>query len=244
MTTNRLAALMAELTACERCPRLTAWRSDVAKDETYWSLPVPSFGDPQARLLILGLAPGAHGANRTGRPFTGDGAGTFLYQALHEEGLATHGESIHRSDPLRLTSVIISNAVRCVPPENRPTPAEVQNCAPWLQQEMATLSQVSTVLALGKVAHDAFLTFCAGVEPTLKKSQFPFAHGQKHALPGTLPTLFDSFHTSRYNVNVGKLTYEMFRSVIRSAHSWAQQHPRTSLLAGEKTPARRRRASR
>ncbi|MSR74353.1 MAG: uracil-DNA glycosylase [Planctomycetes bacterium] len=200
---------------CKKCPRLAAYVSGFAKDPEYWAKPVPGFGDPAARLLVLGLAPGAHGANRTGRPFTGDGAGVLLYQALHDLGLATRADAINRNDGLELRGVWITNAVRCVPPANKPTPLEERTCSPWLTLELTHLSEVRAVVALGRTAHDAALRLAGEREP-LRSRDFPFAHAAEHSLP-RFPRLYDCFHTSRYNVNTRRVNQAMVNAVFQRA---------------------------
>jgi uracil-DNA glycosylase family 4 len=196
---------------CQRCARLYAFRRANIRSEPGWfNAPVPSFGDPDARLLIVGLAPGLRGANRTGRPFTGDYAGELLYGTLLAFGFAGGRYLASASDGLRLQDCMITNAVRCVPPENRPTPAEIAACRPYLSARIAVLANLRVILALGKIAHDSTL---AALE--LRGRAHPFAHGAKHVLrPGL--TLYDSFHCSRYNTNTGKLTQAMFRSMFEA----------------------------
>jgi uracil-DNA glycosylase family 4 len=209
-----LAAHCAALVTCALCPRLVRHRESIG-DESYWGRPVPGFGDPQATLLVLGLAPGAHGANRTGRPFTGDAAGILLYRTLHALGLATASESVSRDDALRLKKVWITNAVRCVPPANKPDAGESARCAPWLSRELAVLGKVRVVVALGRTAHEALLTH-VHAEHSLRKKDFAFRHGARHVLPNGLQ-LFDCFHTSRYNVNTGRVDEPMVRAVFTAA---------------------------
>lgn len=201
---------------CTRCPRLASYLAEAHRRyPEYWCRPVPSFGDPAARILVVGLAPGLHGANRTGRPFTGDYAGILLYATLHELGLATQPVSVAADDPLRLRGVLISNAAKCAPPENKPTPQEVRRCNAYLQAELATLPEVRVILALGRIAHDAVL-LAAGH----KRARFVFGHGAEHALDGRR-TLLDSYHCSRYNTQTGRLTAAMFRSVVARAKELA-----------------------
>ncbi len=222
---SKLSAFNKKLESCTRCPRLEKYVASFRDQEGYWARPVPGFGDPAASLLVLGLAPGAHGANRTGRPFTGDGAGAFLYRALHELGYANHPESAHRRDGLRLKGAYISNAVRCVPPANKPTGAEISTCAPWLAEELGLMSRVKVVVALGKIAHDAFVRLAKERGAAARMADHPFAHGAVHRLSG-LPVLIDSYHSSRYNVNVGKLTWPMFRAVFESAAHLSRERVR------------------
>jgi uracil-DNA glycosylase family 4 len=196
-------------TDCRRCPRLAEFRDRQKLENPGWfNAPVPSFGRSSARLLIVGLAPGLKGANRTGRPFTGDFAGELLYSTLLKYGFA---RGIYRADPadgLELVDCMITNAVRCVPPENKPTPVEINTCRPFLTARMAALPNLLAVLALGRIAHDQTLSAF-----DLKRAPFPFAHGARHTLsPGV--TLFDSFHCSRYNTNTGRLTEAAFHAVF------------------------------
>ncbi len=197
---------------CRICPRLAAFRdSNRARHEGFFNAPVPSFGEPAPRLLIVGLAPGLKGANRTGRPFTGDYAGDLLYPTLLKFGWATGRYGAEPDDGLRLEGCRITNAVRCVPPENKPTTQEIKSCNAFLQTEIAGLQpHVTALLALGGVAHGAVLTSLG-----LKKSAYKFAHGALHRLPQGL-LLANSYHCSRYNTNTGRLTPEMFESVFES----------------------------
>lgn len=194
---------------CPLCPRLVAFRSsNQAAHAEYFNGAVPPFGAEDAWLLIVGLAPGLHGANRTGRPFTGDYAGDLLYPTLITAGLATGTYGAAADDGLRLVGCRITNAVRCVPPENKPTPAEQKTCREFLVSEIGTMPKLKAILALGRIAHDAVLA-------TLKarKAAFPFAHGAQHQV-GDWLTLTDSYHCSRYNVNTGVLTAAMFLDVV------------------------------
>ena len=196
---------------CRRCPRLADYVSaSRQKYPGYYARPVPSFGAERARLLVVGLAPGLHGANRTGRPFTGDHAGLLLYRTLHRYGFATAAESISADDGLQLLDCRITNAVRCVPPQNKPSTEEVKVCNDYLWQELAGLDQASVVLALGSVAHGAVLRAMAQ-----RLADYKFAHSAQHALPGGL-LLVDSYHCSRYNTQTKRLTEDMFGSVFRS----------------------------
>ena len=195
--------------SCRRCERLAAFLDEVrAAYPAYRCLPVPPFGDPAARLVIVGLAPGMHGANATGRPFTGDFAGILLYETLHAYGYASSPVSRTQDDPLTLADCRITNAVKCLPPGNKPLPAEVRNCNGYLAADLATLPPGGAVLALGRIAHDAALAALG-----LRRNGFAFAHGARHALPRGA-ALFDSYHCSRYNTNTRRLTPEMFRSVF------------------------------
>jgi uracil-DNA glycosylase family 4 len=197
---------------CPLCPRLVEFRHAArAKFPDWHNAPVPPFGGEEARLLIVGLAPGLQGANRTGRPFTGDYAGDLLYATLKEYGLARGSYDKRPDDGLQLVNCRISNAVKCVPPENKPTPEEIRICNRFLSEELASLPKLKVVLALGSIAHDAVL-----VGMGQRKSTAKFAHGARHGLPRDL-TLFDSYHCSRYNTNTGRLTTEMFRDVVGKA---------------------------
>jgi uracil-DNA glycosylase family 4 len=193
---------------CPFCPRLVAFRELNRKANPSWfNAPVPSFGDANASLLVVGLAPGLRGANRTGRPFTGDYAGVLLYTTLREFGYA---EGVYRERPdddLRLTGAMISNAVRCVPPENKPVPAEVQTCNQFLKSVIAALARLETILALGQIAHEAVVRALDA-----RPSRHVFGHGRRHEIGRYV--LFDSYHCSRYNTNTGRLTEEMFRGVF------------------------------
>ena len=197
---------------CTLCPRLAGYLAECrASHPDYHARPVAPFGDPQARLLIVGLAPGFHGANRTGRPFTGDHAGILLYRTLHELGFASRAESVSRDDGLTLNDCRIANAVNCVPPGNKPLPLEVQTCNVYLQAEVARVPAGGIILALGKIAHDAVL-----LALDRARSKHGFAHGALHELPDGR-RLLDSYHCSRYNTQTGRLTSAMFRTVVRRA---------------------------
>ena len=218
-----LERLAAEIAGCRRCPRLVRWRERVAREkrrayaaETYWGRPVPGFGDPGARLLLLGLAPGAHGANRTGRMFTGDGSGDFLYAALHRAGLASQPISQRRGDGLELAGAFVSAACRCAPPENRPRPDELQRCAPFLDREVAALPRLRVVLCLGAIAWQAALGHLERRGFSLPRPRPRFGHGVELALPGA-PLLLASYHVSRQNTQTGRLTAAMFDRVLARA---------------------------
>lgn len=202
---------------CTLCERLTAFRRDNARIEPDWfNAPVPSFGTPDARLLIVGLAPGLHGANRTGRPFTGDYAGDLLYQTLSDFAFSQGRYQARADDGLELIDCMITNAVRCVPPQNKPTPAEIRTCRRYFAARIDTMPRLQAIVALGRIAHDQVLDTLG-----LRKSNYPFAHGARHDIPAPISgkrgpglTLFDSYHCSRYNTNTGRLTPEMFRDVF------------------------------
>jgi uracil-DNA glycosylase len=196
---------------CADCPRLSAFRAaNRAQFPDFWNAPVPSFGEGQARVLVVGLAPGLRGANRTGRPFTGDYAGELLYATLIDFGFASGTYDRRPDDGLKLVDCAIVNAVRCVPPQNKPTPEEIAACRRYLAPAIAALPRLKVLLALGRIAHESALRALK-----LKASAFPFAHGARHPLNGRL-TLFDSYHCSRYNTNTGVLTEAMFREVFAS----------------------------
>lgn len=195
---------------CRRCPRLAGFLDQVRERHPgYYARPVPSFGDPRARLLVVGLAPGLHGANRTGRPFTGDYAGELLYNTLFKFGFSTAPHSLSSTDALRLVDCRITNAVRCVPPANKPETAEVRACNGYLAAELETLTEGGVVLTLGRVAHGAVLRALG-----LKPAAAPFAHGAEAALPGGR-SLLASYHCSRYNTQTRRLTEAMFHEVFR-----------------------------
>ena len=236
-----LAAIEEEVVRCRACPRLVAWREEIARlkrhayrDEPYWGRPVPGFGDGRARLVVVGLAPGAHGANRTGRMFTGDDSGAFLYSALHRAGLASQPWSERRDDGLRLTDCFITAACRCVPPDNRPTPEEVARCAPFLDREIELL-QPRAVLALGAIAWDAALAAFARAGAALPRPRPRFAHGAEVRLPGS-PALVASYHVSRQNTNTGRLTAAMFDTVVKRALELARAASRDPVAASRPNP--------
>jgi uracil-DNA glycosylase family 4 len=237
MATESPAAGVAEPPQlCGLCPRLVEFRTrNEVKAPDWYNGAVPSFGEEAARLLIVGLAPGLNGANRTGRPFTGDFAGELLYGTLLEFGFAYGRYAADPGDGLRLVDCMITNAVRCVPPENKPTPAEITTCCRFLQARIAGLPKLVAVLALGRIAHDSTLTALGQ-----RKSQFPFAHGARHALPSGL-VLFDSFHCSRYNTNTRRLTSDMFRAVFAAVRELL---PAATALAGAPRAGEARRTRR
>src|SRR5271157_5473321 len=213
-----LQALNARIVACNLCPRLRAHCTEVAQkrrrayaDWEYWGRPVPSFGDRKARVLILGLAPGAHGSNRTGRMFTGDGSGDFLYPVLHQAGFASQPRAVSRDDGMKLCGLWITAVAHCAPPANKPTPEELRNCAPWLDQELRLLHNLRVVVCLGKIAFDGFLRHQLRAGQISSRAGFIFRHAAEYALPGSL-TLIASYHPSLQNTNTGKLTRPMFLS--------------------------------
>lgn len=206
------------LTGCTACPRLAGFLADVRQQyPAYHARPVAPFGDPRAGLLIVGLAPGMHGANRSGRPFTGDHAGILLYQTLHRFGFANRAVSVSADDGLELNDCRITNAVKCLPPRNKPEPDEIRTCNRFLAEELAHAPEVRVILALGGIAHKAVLQ-----AQKLKQSNFIFAHGARHALPDTgmgTRTLIDSYHCSRYNTQTRRLTAESFAEVFIAARA-------------------------
>jgi uracil-DNA glycosylase family 4 len=225
MARDSLRTLSDDITRCRACPRLVAWRERVAREKVarfrdfeYWGRPVPGFGDPDAWLLVVGLAPGAHGANRTGRMFTGDRSGDFLYAALHRAGLASQAESRTRDDGLVLRGAYIIAAIRCAPPGNRPEPVEIARCAPFFDREARLLPKVRVVLALGAIAWRAYIDHLKRSAVAVPRPSPAFAHGAEVAFPGEeLPLLLGSYHVSQQNTQTGKLTPAMFDAVLRKA---------------------------
>jgi len=207
-----------KIITCGQCPRLVDWREKVArerrrayKDFEYWGKPVAGFGDFQAQVLVVGLAPGAHGANRTGRMFTGDGSGSFLYEALYQAGFANQPSAPHREDGLQLTDLFITAVCRCAPPANRPTREEMENCLPYMAQEIELLEDIKVIVALGQIAFDNTLRLYrqkGHAIPTLS-----FAHGAIYRLGENLPWLVVSYHPSRQNTQTGRLTVSMFAAI-------------------------------
>ncbi|MBS1893207.1 MAG: uracil-DNA glycosylase [Actinobacteria bacterium] len=224
---TKLEALAAEVRDCFRCPRLVAWREAEAADppkrfrgQDYWARPVSGFGDPEARILIVGLAPAAHGANRTGRMFTGDRSGDWLYAALHRAGLANQPTAVSRDDGLRLRDAYIAAVVRCAPPANKPTPEERDNCLPYLERELEILERVRVVVALGKFGWDGFLKAAATIGVPTPRPKPAFGHGAEAALNDRL-TLLGMFHPSQQNTFTGKLTVPMTDAVLGRARELA-----------------------
>jgi len=221
---EKLAELQHSVMNCRRCPRLVTHREAVAatkrrayQDWDYWGKPVPSFGDPAGRLLVVGLAPGAHGANRTGRMFTGDSSGDFLYKALFDSGFASQPTSTGRRDGLRLLDAYITAPVRCAPPGNKPTREEFAACRPYLREELELLPNVQVVVALGRLALDSYLTVLLEKTFIRRRADFPFSHGVCYSLPSGLPVLLCSYHPSRQNTQTGLLTMQMLQSVFGAA---------------------------
>lgn len=222
-----LQQLHHRITACELCPRLREYGRKIGEtrrkayiDQTYWARPVSGFGDEKARIHVLGLAPGAHGANRTGRVFTGDGSGYFMYPVLHELGLASQGTAVSRDDGLRLKHVWIGSVVRCAPPGDKPTPAEVSNCAAHLTAEVAALPKVKVVLCLGKIAWDGYLSHLVDRGIIARRSTYKFGHGAEYVLPNGAK-LLGSYHPSLRNTNTGRLNRVMFAKVFVRARELA-----------------------
>lgn len=222
-----LRALNARIVSCETCQRLRAYCTQVAEtkrraylDCSYWGKPVPSFGDPDAAVLIVGLAPGAHGSNRTGRPFTGDGSGNFLYPALYETGFASQPRSTGLNDGMKLSGLWITSVVRCAPPGNKPLPGEIANCAHFLDEEVAALGNLRVVVCLGKIAFDGFTQHLVRTGKLPHKIGFRFVHGAEYRLADEA-TLLASYHPSLQNTNTGKLTEAMFRAIFLRARDLA-----------------------
>lgn len=218
---QRLARLRESVISCRKCPRLVEYREEIARTKrrafrewTYWGRPVPGFGDPHARLLIIGLAPAAHGGNRTGRAFTGDRSGDFLYARLFEAGFANQPTSVDVNDGLKLRDAYIAAAARCAPPDNKPLPEELRNCAGYLDEEFAILLP-RAVLALGAIAFYTYLHLLVKQGRLASRATYNFSHGAEYELPGDLPYLFASYHPSQQNTQTGRLTSAMFEAVLR-----------------------------
>lgn len=223
--TSQLRVLNRELVACTQCPRLVAYREQIGRekrraylDHEYWARPVPGFGDPNARVLVLGLAPGAHGSNRTGRPFTGDASGKFMYPVLYKVGFASQPNSDRRDDGLTLVDCYITAAVRCAPPDNKPLPAELANCSTYLDRELAILRNVRVAVVLGKIAFDAYLAHLKRAGLLKSKAGLVFGHAKQYSMPNGV-TLLASYHPSNQNTATGKLTGAMFEAVFREART-------------------------
>ncbi len=218
---DQLKVLEREITSCRKCPRLVLYREEVARtkrrayrDWTYWGRPVPAFGDPRARLVIIGLAPAAHGANRTGRMFTGDRSGDFLYEQLYRAGFANQPQSKRADDGLVLKDALISAAARCAPPDNKPLPEEIRNCLPYLERELE-LVRPRAILALGGIALNTYLDLLKRQGRIPSRAAYPFSHGASFVLPDGLPHLFAAYHPSQQNTQTGRLTPAMFASVLK-----------------------------
>jgi uracil-DNA glycosylase family 4 len=225
-----LHILQNEVVNCELCPRLREHSRNVAivkrrayRDWDYWGKPVPGFGDPRARVLILGLAPGAHGSNRTGRMFTGDRSGEILFRVLHQTGFASQPESNSRDDGLTLQDIYITAAARCAPPGNKPTPAEIHNCRPFLERELELLTNVKVIVALGKIAFDTYLDLLKSRGDIASRTPFVFGHDREFVTGPEHPMLISSYHPSQQNTSTGKLTEKMLRDVFRRARRRAEK---------------------
>ena len=209
-----------EVSVCRKCPRLVPYREQIAREKRrayrdwdYWGRGVPGFGDPRAQLFILGLAPAAHGGNRTGRVFTGDRSGDFLYKALYQAGFANQPTSVRRGDGLQLTNIYIAAAVRCAPPENKPLPVEILNCRPYLERELLIL-RPKAILALGRIAWDAYLDLLKEHGKITSRAPYPFSHGAEVQIAPDLPRLFGIFHPSQQNTQTGRVTEAMYAKVL------------------------------
>jgi len=219
-----LEILQRQIISCEQCPRLVAYRAEVGRVKRrayrgwdYWAKPVPGFGDPGARLLLIGLAPGAHGANRTGRMFTGDSSGDFLYKVLFATGFASQPTSASRDDGLKLIDAYMGAAVRCAPPDNKPTVEEIRTCRPYLERELDLLKNVRVIVALGRLAFGVYLGILCDQVKIARRSGFVFAHDAAHRIGEGEPLLISSYHPSQQNTSTGKLTEAMFRAVFQRA---------------------------
>jgi len=217
MAIKELETLSQEIITCRKCPRLVAWREEVAQtkrksylDHDYWGKPVPGFGDPEAQVMVVGLAPGAHGSNRTGRQFTGDSSGNFLFPALHRAGFASQPKAISRDDAMLLTDMWITSSGRCAPPKNKPTAEEMNTCQPFLEREIEII-QPKVFVALGRIGFDRILRIY-----NLRKKDFSFSHGALQQLPNET-WLLASYHPSRQNTQTGRLTVEMFDMIWQQA---------------------------
>jgi uracil-DNA glycosylase family 4 len=226
---NWLKVLNAEVTACTLCPRLVVYREQIARekrrayrDHEYWGKPVPGFGDPNARVLVLGLAPGAHGSNRTGRPFTGDASGNFMYPVLHETGFASQPTATACHDGLVLHGLYITAAARCAPPNNKPLPQELANCAPFLEREIEGLKDLRVIVALGKIGFEAYLNYLMRRKLIASKRHYEFRHGAEYTLPDGR-VLMASYHPSNQNTQTGKLTKEMFQRIFKRVRELADE---------------------
>jgi uracil-DNA glycosylase family 4 len=224
-----LVELNREVIACTRCPRLVEYRQKIAREKRrayldceYWGKPVPGFGDPQARVLVLGLAPGAHGSNRTGRMFTGDSSGRFMYPVLYEAGFSNQPEATDRDDGLKLNDLYITAAVRCAPPDNKPLPEELANCAAYLDRELLGLKKVKVIVALGRIGFDAYLNLLKRQGLLESKKTYVFGHGARYKMPDG-KTLLASYHPSNQNTQTGKLTRAMFARIFKQARRLADR---------------------
>ncbi|WP_446743930.1 uracil-DNA glycosylase [Silvibacterium acidisoli] len=224
-----LDELNARVIACELCPRLREYCTQIAetrrkayRDQQYWGKPVPSFGDHKARVLIVGLAPGAHGSNRTGRPFTGDGSGNFLYPVLYQTGFASQPDATGRDDGMKLKDLQITSVVRCAPPDNKPFPEEQARCAPYLDEEVGALTKLKVMVCLGKIAFDGVVQHLMRTGKISRRGELKFGHAAEYRIPGG-PYLLASYHPSLQNTNTGKLTEPMFLAIFHRARELARK---------------------
>jgi uracil-DNA glycosylase family 4 len=224
-----LIELDREVVSCARCPRLVEYRERIARERRrayrdceYWGKPVPGFGDPSARVLVLGLAPGAHGSNRTGRPFTGDASGNFMYPVLHETGFANQPTALYREDGLKLKDLFITAAARCAPPDNKPLPQELANCSEYLDRELEGLKRLKVIVALGRIAFDAYLNHLKRRGLLKNRGAYIFRHGARYKMPDG-KILLATYHPSNQNTQTGKLTRPMFVRIFRKAAELADQ---------------------
>lgn len=224
----KLEAIQAAVVRCERCPELRAYAAQIARDRkkahrdcTYWGKPVPAFGDARAQVMLVGLAPGAHGSNRTGRPFTGDASGSFLYPALYRAGFASQPDAVDRNDGLQLHNCLITAAARCAPPQNKPTPQELRNCFPYLLEEFDALKRLRVMVAFGSIAFAAIVKVLRERGFALEPERAAFAHGAEieATTRGRIVTVIASYHPSRQNTNTGKLTVAMFDAIFSRANA-------------------------
>jgi uracil-DNA glycosylase family 4 len=222
--------LQQDIVNCRLCPRLREHCTRIAtvkrrayRDFEYWGKPVPAFGDPAARIMVLGLAPGAHGSNRTGRMFTGDGSGASLYRVLYDTGFASQAASVSRDDGLKLSDMFITAAARCAPPGNKPTRDEIRNCRPFLERELGLLTNLKVVVALGKIAFDNYLDVLKARGVIRSRAGFEFGHNREYRIARGEPVLISSYHPSQQNTLTGKLTERMLRDVFRRARRVAER---------------------
>ena len=235
-----LIRLNREVISCTRCPRLVEYRQRIAREKRrayldweYWGKPVPGFGDPDARVLVLGLAPGAHGSNRTGRPFTGDASGKFMYPILYEAGFSNQPDAAKRDDGLELRDLYITAAVRCAPPDNKPLPEELSNCAPYLEREIDGLKNVRVVVALGRIGFEAYLNYLKRRGVLTSKKPYAFRHAARYKMPDG-KTLLASYHPSNQNTQTGKLTRQMFTRIFEEARRLAHEQGGARVNVAEK----------
>ncbi len=240
---NCLIALNRTIVQCKRCPRLREYCAHVAqtrraafRNETYHGRPVPNFGDPNARVLILGLAPAAHGANRTGRMFTGDRSGDFLYEAMYRTGFANQPTAVHANDGLTLHDALITAACHCAPPDNKPTPQELANCATWLEQTIALLENLRVVICLGKIALDALLRYARKQGWIETMAPYKFAHGAEYDLGPGRPVILCSYHPSQQNTFTGRLTMPMLEAIFKRAATLAKEASTAKRQGARQTP--------